>query len=70
MQHHDEGKLSHTTIDSFDLDCGETWEDVKETKQYLMIVLASSTLMVVGIGEADFTGGEFLNAFGQQIDRR
>jgi hypothetical protein len=44
-------------------------EDVKETKQHLFDASGDPlSVVIVGIGEADFSGMEFLDAFDPAID--
>ena len=58
---HDEGKLSYTIL--LILTAGNV-EDVKETKQHLIEASKDPlSVVIVGIGEADFSGMEFLDAF-------
>lgn len=63
---HDEGKLSYTIL--LILTAGNV-EDVKETKQHLIDASKEPlSVVIVGIGEADFTGMEFLDAFDPQTE--
>jgi hypothetical protein len=62
----EEGKLSYTIL--LILTAGNV-EDVKETKQHLITSSKDPlSVVIVGIGEADFTGMEFLDAFDPQVD--
>jgi hypothetical protein len=62
----DEGKLSYTIL--LVLTSGNV-EDVKETKQHLISASKDPlSVVIVGIGEADFQGMEFLDAFDTQTD--
>eukprot|EP00934_Nitzschia_sp_Nitz4_P009005 Nitzschia sp. Nitz4//scaffold60_size111251//75778//78153//NITZ4_004156-RA/size111251-augustus-gene-0.115-mRNA-1//1//CDS//3329555591//8995//frame0 len=63
---HEEGKLSYTIL--LILTAGNV-EDVKETKQHLIAASKDPlSVVIVGIGEADFTGMEFLDAFDPQLE--
>lgn len=63
---HEEGKLSYTIL--LILTAGNV-EDVKETKQHLIAASKDPlSVVIVGIGEADFAGMEFLDAFDPQED--
>ena len=45
-------------------------EDVQETKQYLMAASGEPlSVVIVGIGEADFTGMEFLDSFDPKTEQ-
>lgn len=58
---HDEGKLSYTIL--LILTAGNI-EDVQETKQHLLSASKDPlSVVIVGIGEADFAGMEFLDSF-------
>lgn len=58
---HDEGKLSYTIL--LILTAGNV-EDVKETKRHLINAGKDPlSVVIVGIGETDFSGMEFLDAF-------
>ena len=58
---HDEGKLSYTIL--LILTAGNV-EDVKETQQHLIEASKDPlSVVIVGIGEADFSGMEFLDTF-------
>jgi hypothetical protein len=64
---HDEGKLSYTIL--LILTAGNV-EDVQETKQYLMAASGDPlSVVIVGIGEADFTGMEFLDSFDAKTEK-
>lgn len=64
---HDEGKLSYTIL--LILTAGNV-EDVQETKQYLMAASGEPlSVVIVGIGEADFTGMEFLDSFDPKTEQ-
>jgi Copine len=62
----EEGKLSYTIL--LILTAGNV-EDVRETKQHLIKASKNPlSVVIVGIGEADFSGMEFLDAFDPQVD--
>jgi hypothetical protein len=62
----DEGNLSYTIL--LILTAGNV-EDVKETKQHLLAASKDPlSIVIVGIGEADYTGMEFLDNFDTQMD--
>jgi hypothetical protein len=63
---HEEGKLSYTIL--LILTAGNV-EDVKETKQQLIEASKDPlSVVIVGIGEADFAGMEFLDSFDTSHD--
>lgn len=63
---HEEGKLSYTIL--LILTAGNV-EDVKETKQHLIEASKDPlSVVIVGIGETDFSGMEFLDAFNPKTD--
>lgn len=58
---HDEGKLSYTIL--LILTAGSV-DDVKETKQHLIDASNDPlSIVIVGIGDTDFSGMEFLDSF-------
>lgn len=62
----DEGKLSYTIL--LILTSGNV-EDVKKTKEHLIAASKDPlSVVIVGIGDADFTGMEFLDAFDPNSD--
>jgi hypothetical protein len=63
---HDEAQLSYTIL--LILTAGNV-EDVKETKQYLMDASKEPlSIVIVGIGETDFSGMEFLDSFDPSVE--
>lgn len=62
-----EGKLSYTIL--LILTAGNV-EEVKETKQHLINASKDPlSVVIVGIGDADFTGMEFLDAFDPKTEK-
>jgi hypothetical protein len=62
-----EGKLSYTIL--LILTAGNV-EEVKETKQHLINASKDPlSVVIVGIGEADFSGMEFLDAFDARTEK-
>ena len=62
----EDGKLSYTIL--LILTAGNV-EDVKETKQHLISASKDPlSVVIVGIGDADFAGMEFLDAFDASTD--
>jgi hypothetical protein len=62
----EEGNQSYTIL--LVLTAGNV-EDVKETKQHLLAASKDPmSVVIVGIGEADYTGMEFLDAFDTRTD--